>query len=364
MNLRTPLYQEHISQGARMVSFAGWEMPIHCGSQLEEHHAVRRDVGLFDVSHMTILDLDGTESSVFLRWLLANDIARLKTTGKALYSCMLQEQGRILDDLIVYRMSDDWYRIVVNAATADGDIAWIQTQADKFAVNIRHRIDLAMIAIQGPKAHGVILQKLPGELRDSVAMLKPFNAVTQDDWFLARTGYTGEDGFELMLPGGMASALWRTLVATGVRPCGLGARDTLRLEAGMNLYGTDMDTTNTPLECGLAWTVAWEPIERNFIGRAALEAQRTKGGLPRFVGLLLEGKGVLRNHQPVFSGDTQVGIITSGSFSPTLKRAIALARLPVESDTVYEVEMLGRRVPVRVVKPIFVRNGRSVISPW
>lgn len=362
MTLCTSLHQEHIALGARMVPFGGWDMPLHYGSQLEEHHAVRRDVGLFDVSHMAIIDLEGAEVRQFLQHLLANDVARLKTSGQALYSCMLQEQGGVLDDLIAYFLRDDWYRLVVNAATANQDLAWIQTQAANFAVNIRRRTDLAMLAIQGPEAGSMITPRLPAGLREVVAELKPFKAAIQGDWFLSRTGYTGEDGFELMLPDGMAPALWRTLISAGVSPCGLGARDTLRLEAGMNLYGTDMDETTTPLESGLGWTVAWEPQEREFIGRAALEEQRAKGGLPRFVGLVLEGRGVLRNHQEVFANGTPVGVITSGSFSPTLKHAIALARLQDESAHSYEVKILGRSVPVRVVKPPFVRHGRSVIE--
>jgi aminomethyltransferase len=373
MSLCTSLYQEHIALGARMVPFGGWDMPLHYGSQLEEHHAVRRDVGLFDVSHMAIVDLEGAEVRQFLQHLLANDVARLKISGQALYSCMLQEQGGVLDDLIAYFLRDDWYRLVVNAGTANKDLAWIQTQAANFTVNIRRRTDLAMLAIQGPEAATMITPMLPAELREAVVRLKPFRSAMQGDWFLSRTGYTGEDGFELMLPNGMAPALWRTLIDMGVSPCGLGARDTLRLEAGMNLYGTDMDETTTPLEAGLGWTVAWEPQERKFIGRAALEAQQAqKSALPKFVGLVLEGRGVLRNHQQVFANDTPVGIITSGSFSPTLKHAIALARIQASTlastslsqreELSYTVKILGKTVPVRVVKPPFVRHGRSVIE--
>jgi len=362
MGLRTPLYQEHLSLGARIVLFAGWDMPLHYGSQLEEHHAVRRGAGMFDVSHMAVVDLEGEGTGPFLRRLLANDVARLGTPGKALYSCMLQEQGGVLDDLIVYYLRDDWYRVVVNAATADKDLAWMQAQMQGFATRIRRRPDLGMLAVQGPSARAAALPLLPTGLREPAAQLQPFNATFQGDWFVGRTGYTGEDGFELMLPGEAAPTLWQALRAAGVRPCGLGARDTLRLEAGMNLYGTDMDETTSPLESGLAWTLAWTPVERAFIGRAALAAQREGGGLPRFVGLLLEGKGVLRNHQPVLAEGEPVGEITSGGFSPTLQRSIALARLRGAPLHQYEVEIRGRRLPVRVVKPPFARNGRPVIE--
>jgi aminomethyltransferase len=345
-----------------MVPFAGWDMPLHYGSQLEEHHSVRRGAGMFDVSHMAVVDLEGEDTGPFLRRLLANDVARLRIPGKALYSCMLQERGGVLDDLILYYLRQDWYRMVVNAATTDKDLAWMQAQAADFNLRIHRRPDLAMLAVQGPHARVATLPLLPAGLREPAAQLQPFNATSQGDWFVGRTGYTGEDGFELMLPGEAAPGFWQTLLAVGVRPCGLGARDTLRLEAGMNLYGTDMDETVSPLECGLAWTLAWEPVERAFIGRAALEAQREQGDLPRFLGLLLEGKGVLRNHQPVLAEGEPIGEITSGGFSPTLQRSIALARLRGTPVPRYEVEIRGRRLPVRLVKPPFVRNGRPLID--
>ena len=355
--LKTILNPLHHQAGARMVPFGGWEMPLHYGSQLEEHHAVRNHAGLFDVSHMTVVDLRGDRAQAFLRRLLANDVARLKTPGQALYSCMLRDDGGILDDLIVWFGAPDRYRLVVNAATTDKDLAWIGDQAKAFDVAVEPRRDLGMIAVQGPQARHLALPHLPAVLQASAQALEPFTAAEDAGWFVSRTGYTGEDGFEIMLPADQAADLWEALTADGVRPCGLGARDTLRLEAGLNLYGTDMDESVTPLESGLGWTVNWDDPERDFIGRRALEAQRAAGPLRRFTGLVLEGKGVLRNHLPLFDETRQVGEITSGGYSPTMGRAIALARLAPDAGAGLTVEIRGRRLPVRVVEPPFVRHG-------
>jgi aminomethyltransferase len=360
MGLKTVLFDVHQASGAKIVPFAGWDMPLHYGSQLEEHHAVRRDAGMFDVSHMLVIDLTGARCRAFLQRLLANDVAKLTTSGRALYSCMLNEQGGVIDDLITYFLNAEHYRLVVNAGTADKDLAWIREQAAPFDVSVNPRRDLAMIAIQGPRAWEKALPLLPeGVVWDE---LKPFASAIQGDWMVARTGYTGEDGMEVMLPGAEAPDLWSRLVDAGVAPCGLGARDTLRLEAGMNLYGSDMDETVSPLESGLNWTVAWEPKEREFIGRSALEQQRKKDDNLTFVGLLLEGRGVLRNHLKLFQGDEAIGEITSGGFSPTLDRSIALARVRSGSGEQCEVEIRGKRLPCRVVKPPFVRNGEARVS--
>jgi aminomethyltransferase len=362
MSLRTPLYPEHQALGARLVPFAGWDMPLHYGSQLQEHHAVRRDAGMFDVSHMAVLDLEGPQARDYLRRLLANDVARLAAPGKALYSCMLREDAGVLDDLIVYYLRDGRYRLVVNAGTTAKDLDWMRARAEGFDLSLHHRDDLAMMAVQGPHARVKALSVLPEGLREAAAALKPFVAAHDGQYFVGRTGYTGEDGFELMLPAETAPATWRALVAAGVTPCGLGARDTLRLEAGMNLYGSDMDETVTPLESGLGWTLAWDPPERDFIGRAALEAQREAGGLRRFVGLVLEDKGVLRNHQRLFDGGREVGEITSGGFAPTLERSIALARVAADVGERSEVDVRGRRLAVRLVRPPFVRNGKALVD--
>ncbi len=361
MGKQTVLFDLHRQMGGRMVPFGGWDMPLHYGSQLEEHHAVRREAGMFDVSHMTVVDIEGPRAGAFLRHLLANDVARLSQPGKALYSCMLNPEGGVIDDLITYFLNDEWYRMVVNAATTEKDLAWLQQQAADFEVTVNPRRDLAMVAVQGPQARHRALPLLPAGLRIAASELKPFFAAHDHDWFVGRTGYTGEDGFEVILPAGEATGFWQRLADAGVAPCGLGARDTLRLEAGMNLYGSDMDEGVSPLEAGLGWTIAWEPAERAFIGRAALESKREETGLRRFVGLVLEGRGVLRNHQKLFLGEQVVGEITSGGFAPTLERSIALARVAAEIDEGCEVDIRGRRIPVRVVKPPFVRNGKSLI---
>lgn len=360
MGNHTPLYDAHVRMGAKIVDFAGWDMPIQYGSQLEEHRQVRESAGIFDVSHMTVIDLTGAQSREFLKKLLANNVNRLQDPGKALYSCLLNEQGGVIDDLIAYFIREDWFRLVVNAATRAKDLEWIGRQAAGFEVSVTERPELAMIAVQGPKARDLTRDVLAERYRGADG-LKPFFALVDgvgpDDWFVARTGYTGEDGFEIILPAAEADAFWQALAAAGVHPIGLGARDTLRLEAGMNLYGSDMSEDTTPLVSGLGWTVAWEPETRDFIGRAALEAQRRSGAPQQLVGLVLEGKGVLRNHQRVITpqGD---GEITSGGFSPTMKASIALARIPagVETDAV-TVAIRGKEIPARIVKPPFVRNG-------
>lgn len=359
---RTPFYENHLALHAKMVDFGGWEMPIHYGSQIKEHHQVRQDAGMFDVSHMTIIDLVGTQVRNFLSYLLANDVGRLHQTGKALYSCMLNTQGGVIDDLIVYFLDDNRFRMVTNAATRDKDLAWIGQQASPFEVTLTVRDDLAMVAIQGPNARAKTLPLLTPSLQQAVTQLAPFVAAWEGQWFVARTGYTGEDGFEIMLPQAEAPAFWQQLYGAGVAPIGLGARDTLRLEAAMNLYGTDMDEEITPLESGLAWTVAWEPTSRNFIGRQPLEQKRAQVDKLMRVGLILQDKGVLRNHQPVLINQHAVGITTSGSFSPTLNQSIAMARIPAGSQGEVSVEIRGKPQRVKLVKLPFVRNGKPAFD--
>ena len=354
---RTPLFAAHKAAGARMVDFAGWEMPIHYGSQLEEHHQVRRDAGMFDVSHMTVADISGTQARAFLRYLLANDVARLTVAGKALYSCMLNEQGGVIDDLIAYFFEESDFRLVVNAATRDKDLRWIRARAAGFEANVRERRDLAMIAVQGPAAREKALRALPPACAEEAIRLQPFQAARFDGFFVARTGYTGEDGFEVTVPAAAAVELWDRLREAGVKPCGLGARDTLRLEAGMNLYGQDMDEQVSPLESGLSWTVAMKDA-REFVGRKALEKQKSAGVSRRFVGLVLEERGILRQGQQVITPDG-LGVTTSGGFSPTLQRAIALARIPVGDAVTATVDIRGKRLPARIVKPPFVRHGEA-----
>jgi aminomethyltransferase len=364
MAKRTPLYDTHVAAGARVVDFGGWEMPLHYGSQIEEHNAVRRDAGIFDVSHMRVVDLDGVDVRECLRWLLANDVARLER-GRALYSCLLREDGGVLDDLIAYWTDLPSFRLVVNASTADKDVAWIRKSIAErgFACALTERGDLALIAVQGPQARARLARQLP-QAAVALQAMKPFSAIHADGLFIGRTGYTGEDGCEIAVPPARAVELWRALVADGVVPCGLGARDTLRLEAGMNLYGNDMDENVSPLESGLGWTVDLKS-PRPFVGRDALEAQLARGNLRRQVGLLLRDRsaGVLRAHQHVATAHGP-GEITSGTFGPTIGASIALARVPgavADGDTV-TVDLRGRAVAVVVVKPPFVRNGRVLLA--
>jgi len=360
MSQKTVLYAKHVEYGGKIVDFAGWQMPVNYGSQMDEHHQVRNDAGMFDVSHMTVIDLKGAEVQPFLRYLLANDVARLKDPGKALYSCMLNTEGGVIDDLIVYYMNDGWYRMVVNAATRDKDLAWIDQHSAGFEVEIKERPDLAMIAVQGPHAREKAIEALPVDVVEAVSVLGRFFGCDCGEWFVGRTGYTGEDGFEIMLPDSEASAFWDRLAEAGVKPCGLGARDTLRLEAGMNLYGSDMTESTSPLISGLGWTIAWDPQDRDFIGRSALQNERDNGVTQKLIGLVLEDKGVLRGHQKVVVEGVGEGETTSGTYSPTLKQSIALARVPKDTGDHCQVEIRGKLLHARVVKPVFVRDGKPV----
>ena len=359
MTQKTVLNDQHRQQGARMVDFGGWDMPLHYGSQIEEHHAVRQDCGMFDVSHMCSADLCGSGAKAFLQRLLANNVDKLKTPGRALYSAMLNEVGGVIDDLIVYYLADDVYRVVINAGTAEKDLTWMAARLAEWQlqVTITPRRDLAMIAVQGPKAKERFWQALP-ETRAASEGMKPFFSVIVGDYFVASTGYTGEDGFELTLPADKAETVWQAFLDAGIRPIGLGARDTLRLEAGMNLYGQDMDESVSPLDAGMGWTVDLVS-ERDFVGKAALQAN---GQQKQFLGLVLQDKGVLRAHQKVHTAQGE-GEITSGTFSPTLQLSVALARLPLGvalGDTV-EVEIRDKRLVAKVVKPSFVRQGKSLL---
>ncbi|TWI67533.1 aminomethyltransferase [Pseudoduganella lurida] len=371
----TPLNNAHRALGARMVDFGGWDMPVNYGSQIEEHHAVRTDVGMFDVAHMCVVDIHGTDGRAnvreFLRRLLANNVDKLQVTGKALYSCMLNPEGTVIDDLIVYFFTEDWFRLVVNAGTAEKDVAWMAAKNTEWnaGLTITQRRDgdnaMALIAVQGPNARAKVWETIP-QAKDATADMKPFNvAIVKDTAFgeamVARTGYTGEDGFEIGVAATQAEALWNALAANGVKPAGLGARDTLRLEAGMNLYGQDMDDTVNPLDAGLAWTIDLVS-DRDFVGKAALQS---KGQNSQFVGLILREKGgVLRAHQKVVAANGEVGEITSGTFSPTMQQAIALARVPngVQLGDTVHVEIRDKKLAATVVKLPFVRNGKILAA--
>lgn len=355
----TPLYQAHLDADGQMVDFSGWAMPLNYGSQLEEHNQVRNDAGMFDVSHMTVVDFKGAEAKQFLQILIANDVEKLNTSGQALYSCMLNERGGVVDDLIVYYQDDTNYRMVINASTTKKDIAWINTHSEGFNVRVEPRFDLAMIAVQGPNAREKTYQAIPGT-EVICAKLKPFNAQSVGELFIARTGYTGEDGFEIMLPAKAAEFTWKMLLEVGVKPCGLGARDTLRLEAGMSLYGSEMNERVSPLEAALAWTIDLSNKSRHFVGRDSLEVLKEKGVNKTIVGLVLESKGVIRNHQKVLTPLGE-GEVTSGSFSPTMGKAIALVSVPKGSEGMCEIEIRNKKVLAKIVKPPFVRNGKILV---
>jgi aminomethyltransferase len=364
MTQKTVLNDAHRRLGAKMVDFGGWDMPLHYGSQIEEHHAVRRDCGMFDVSHMCAVDVAGHGAREFLLRLVANDVDKLKTPGRALYSAMLNEAGGVVDDLIVYFIAEGRYRVVINAGTAEKDLAWMAARLADWKLDLvcLPRRDLAMIAVQGPNAKARVWQVLP-EAKAATEALKPFHSAEVGPYFIATTGYTGEAGFEITLPGGRAEDFWQKLLDAGVRPAGLGARDTLRLEAGMNLYGQDMDETVSPLDAGLGWTVDLNGARDglDFVGKAALLAHPQA---KQFLGLVLLDKGgVLRAHQKVLTANGE-GEITSGTFSPTLQQSIALARLPLAAapGDAAEVEIRGKRLAVKVVKPCFVRNGKSLLD--
>jgi len=350
------MYEQHVTAGARIVDFGGWDMPVHYGSQIEEHHKVRQDAGMFDVSHMTVIDIKGSESQAFLTRLLANDICKLTLSGKALYSAMLNEKGGVLDDLIVYDNNGD-YLMVVNCGTREKDLAWISQQAEAFDCSVTERPELAIIAVQGPNAMAAVDKVVGNETRSVIKSLKIFQGGYSSTWFIARTGYTGEKGLEIILPAEEARQFWEDLANNGVRPIGLGARDTLRLEAGMNLYGNDMDESVSPLESNMGSTVVLEDHE--FIGKSALLKKLDKGTREQLVGLVMTERGILRAHYPVFCNGQQVGEITSGAFSPTLRHSIALARISVATGEL-TVGIRKKQFAVQRVTPPFVRNGKQV----
>lgn len=358
MGRQTALYPEHLALNARIVDFGGWDMPVQYDSVIEEHHAVRRHAGMFDVSHMTFLDLEGPDAVRWLQHLLANDVARLQVPGKALYSAMLNPEGGVIDDLIVYKPTTsrpDCWRVVVNCGTREKDLAWMQAQSANFRISLKEREDLVMIAVQGPEACARVKAVRPA-FAALIDALEVFQGDELNNHFISRTGYTGEDGVEILLPNAEAPTLWKDLLAAGVKPCGLGARDTLRLEAGMNLYGNDMTDTVSPLVANMAWTIAWD---HDFIGKPALLAEKTAGIQQRLVGLILEDKGVLRAHMKVITAEGE-GETTSGTFSPTLERSIAFARIPAGSSDTAEVEIRGKKLKARIVRPPFARNGKAL----
>ena len=358
---KTALYPFHKACNGQFFEFAGFEMPIHYGAQTKEHFAVRENVGLFDVSHMCVIDLEGIDAKHLLAAILCNNISKI-TPNQALYSCILNHNGGVIDDLISYQLKEHHYRLVVNAATKEKDIAWINEQKTRLNLNITIRDDLSIIAVQGPNAKKTLHTVLPKYLAINLDALKPFHCSTAKDYFIARTGYTGEAGYELILPHDKAITLWQSLLQQGVTPCGLGARDTLRLEAGLCLYGADMTEITSPFEANLGFTVSLDD-NRDFIGKAALIKQKKAGIKQRLVGIVLDGKGVLRAHQKIMHADTIIGEITSGTFSPTLSQGIALARINLPIPEILHVLIRGKNHPISVVKPPFVRFGQKAYTP-
>lgn len=357
----TALHSRHRDLDAKLVPFAGWEMPLRYRSSLEEHRAVRNATGMFDVSHMCVVDLKGAKTTDLLKRILANDVGKLHHPGRALYTCMLNDRGGVIDDLIVYFLSSDQFRIVVNASTAEKDLAWLYEHAKTYGVEVCPRHDLGILAVQGPESRTKVSTNLDSDLARNTLDIEPFSCVLKNDLFVSRTGYTGEDGFELIAPHDQLIHLWDRLIIDGVQPCGLGARDTLRLEAALHLYGQDMDESVTPLECGLSWTVAWQPEDRHFIGRDAL-ARLRGNSLRKFMAFVLRDRGVLRNHMPVRDKTKRlVGNITSGGYAPTMKASVALARVSVDAHPPFEVQIRDGWVIVDAVKPPFVRRNKILV---
>ena len=361
MSKNTPLHSLHKAANAKLVDFAGWDMPLHYGSQIQEHNQIRENCGMFDVSHMGVLDISGKESKAYLRHVLANDVEKLKTPGQALYSCMLNQAGGVIDDLIVYWLGDNNYRIVLNAGRRDVDLSWLQEQAKAYSVSLDLRHDYCIIAVQGPKAIDKVIAALGDDVQ-AVRELKPFHSFINAPWHIAKTGYTGEDGVEIILAADDATELWQKLLVQGVPPCGLGARDTLRLEAGLNLYGADMTEQTSPLISNLAWTVSFKDPARDFIGREALALEKNTGIEQKLVGIVMTEKGVLRDHQAIFSDGQKIGEITSGSFSPTLGHAIALVRVENNAYNNVCIDRRGKTISVKIVSLPFVRFGQKVFE--
>ena len=354
---KTPLYNQHLKLVAKMSLFANYYLPISYTSQIDEHNSVRKDAGMFDVSHMTIIDIIGAGTRNFLRYLMANDVAKLNK-NQALYSCMLNYDGGVIDDLIIYKLAKDNYRIVSNATTKEKDIAWLYKKSKLFDVLVTVNYDLAIIALQGPKA----IDKLIKVIKDAqpLSALPPFNAHSIGKLFIAKTGYTGEDGVEIMLPKKEAIIIWQELLKIGVKPCGLGARDTLRLEAGMCLYGNEMDDKISPLETGLSFSVDLSDKKRDFIGREKLLKLKKTGIKNTSVGVILKEKGIIRAGSKIKT-NKGIGIISSGVFSPTLKKSIALARVPVASSNNCSVKVRNKWLKAVIVDQRFVSKGKILI---
>ena len=344
-----------------MIDFHGWDMPINYGSQLSEHEQVRNSCGIFDVSHMTILDFEGKDVKEFLRKLLANDINALNEDFDGLYSALLNESGGILDDLIAYKL-ESGYRLVFNCATRESDISWIVSQVGDMNVSFSERLDLSMIAMQGPDVFEVLSRCFSAETSNELKKKRPFQGLMENGTLVTTTGYTGEKGVEIMIDNEKANSLWQKAIQSGARPVGLAARDTLRLEAGMNLYGFEMDKMISPLECNMAWTVSLKDKERSFIGKEAFELKKKNGDHDLLKGLLFEDRCIVRSNQEIFFDEkkTKEGIVTSGTYSPTLKKSIALARIVHSDKETCLAEVRGKIFTAAIGQPRFIKEGKVV----
>ncbi len=358
MSIKTPLYQTHANLAAQFTDFAGYTLPLHYGSSSNEHQMVRESAGMFDASHMVIVDLHGNDATAWLRQLLSNDVAKL-TNGRALYTCMCRESGGVIDDLIVYRLADDRYRLILNAANREKDLAWMEAHRPP---SIRtHEIQgQAVIAIQGPDAVRLTQAALAEMDRPmDVLAMNRFSAVESGDWFVARTGYTGEDGLEIVLPASQSATLWAALAAQDIGPAGLGARESLRVEAGLCLYGQELDEEHTPAESGIASTIDIEDPDRDFIGRDVLEDHKLFGGRCRQVGIVLDGRGAVSKGQAVELVGKTIGRITSSTFSPTREVSLALARVDREFKGGCDVNSGDRLIAAHIASIPFVPHGQA-----
>jgi aminomethyltransferase len=350
---RTPLHDRHVAAGARLVPFAGWEMPVQYAGIREEHVAVRRHAGVFDVSHMGEVETTGPDAEAFLQRVLSNDVAKM-AEGGAQYSVLCREDGGVLDDLFSYRLADGRYLTVTNAANHRRDLAWMQAHAGGFDVELRDRLhDLAMLAVQGPDARGIVAGLADGELpaRFRTARLAVAGV---PDVLVCGTGYTGEDGVELLVPGEHAGAVWDAVVAGGAVPAGLGARDTLRLEVCFHLYGNDLTEERGPIEAGLGWCCK---EDTGFIGSDAVRAAREAGPAERLVAFVMTGPGIARQGNPVAGG----GEVTSGTMSPCLGVGVGMAYVPAERSepgTRLQIDVRGKERTAEVrSKPLYSKEA-------
>lgn len=351
---RTPLYEAHRRLGAKLVEFSGWEMPIQYTSIVEEHHAVRSSVGIFDVSHMGEIEISGRDALDLVQKLITNDASVLKEY-QVLYSPMCYESGGTVDDLLVYRLPDR-FLLVVNAANTEKDFAWVQRNARGFSATVRDAsADYGQIAIQGPQAEAFLQPFTQCSLRELRYYWATHTRVFDSDVLLSRTGYTGEDGFEVYAQPQIVVHIWEELLRAGAKPIGLGARDTLRFEAGLPLYGHELDEQTTPVEAGLGWAVKEKSCDYN--GKAVLLAQKRQGPKKKLIGLKMLEPGVPRQGYKIFADSKEVGVVTSGTFAPSVNAFLAMGFVTTDTAAVWEIEIRGQRKRAQITKLPFYRGS-------